>query len=126
MMDALSSTTHLHITAWAVGIILFFVAYFSKPDAKGRKVTHMILRLFYIFIIVSGLLLFVNYHGINDMMYGIKLVLGVVTIGLMEMALVKSQKGKNGKGFMIGFIVVFIITFLVGSYLPVGINLFGN
>lgn len=125
-MDMLSSTTHLHITAWAIGIILFFVAYFMNPAAKGRKITHMILRLFYLIIIASGLFLFMGNHGIAEMAYGIKIVLGLVVIVMMEMALVKSAKGQNGKPFFIGFIVTFIITFLLGSYLPIGINFLWN
>lgn len=121
-MDMLSNTTHLHITAWAIGIILFFVAYFMNPAAKGRKITHMILRLFYLIIIASGLFLFIGNHQLSEMGYGIKLILGVVVIAMMEMALVKTAKGQNGKGFFIGFIVVFIATFLLGSYLPLGMT----
>lgn len=123
-MDMLSSTTHLHITAWAIGVILFFVAYFMNPAAKGRKITQMILRVFYLLIIASGLLLFMKYHGIDDMLYGIKLLLGLVVISMMEMALMKSGKGQNAKPFFIGFIVTFIITFLLGSSLPVGMDFF--
>lgn len=124
MMDALSTGTHLHITAWAVGAILFFVAYFMSPSAKGRKIVHMILRVFYLIIIFSGLLLFLNGHSLDDMLYGIKFLMGVVTIAMMEMALVKSQKGKNSKGFFIGFIIALVITFLLGSYLPMGVLTF--
>ncbi|WP_010302084.1 YisL family protein [Kurthia senegalensis] len=124
MMDALSTGTHLHITAWAVGVILFFVAYFMSPATKGRKIVHMILRVFYLIIIFSGLLLFLNGHSIDDMLYGIKFLMGVVTIAMMEMALVKSQKGKNAKGFFIGFLIAFVITFLLGSYLPMGVLTF--
>lgn len=120
MMDALYGTTHMHITSWAVALILFFVTYAMQKGSKGRKITHMILRLFYILVILTGLFLFLGNHGINDMMYGVKLVLGIVTVGLMEMTLVKSNKGQKATVFLAATIVVFILTFLVGSYLPLG------
>ena len=40
-------TTHLHITAWVIGIILFFVTYsMLKSGNPKAKMVHMITRLF--------------------------------------------------------------------------------
>lgn len=48
--------THWHITSWVVALILVFVSYglYGAGKAKGAKITHMILRLFYIIIILTG------------------------------------------------------------------------
>ncbi len=48
--------THWHITSWVVALILVFVSYglYGSGKAKGAKITHMILRLFYIIIILTG------------------------------------------------------------------------
>ncbi len=59
--------THLHITTWVVALILLFVSYslYSSGSAKGAKITHMILRLFYILIILTGAELFVRFANWN-------------------------------------------------------------
>ena len=58
-MDFLSSSTHLHITAWALALILFFVAALA-----GKKLTavHMTLRVMYILVIITGLALFLEWR----------------------------------------------------------------
>ncbi|BBP88362.1 hypothetical protein BsIDN1_19800 [Bacillus safensis] len=53
--------THLHITAWVLGIILFFVAFaLAGKNDKGAKIVHMIVRLFYLIIIATGVELYVR------------------------------------------------------------------
>ncbi|MFC4983755.1 DUF1516 family protein [Salinicoccus siamensis] len=54
------------------------------------------------------------------MLYGIKFLLGLVTIGLMEMAIIKQRKKGTGRNLMIGLIVFLIITIALGIYLPMG------
>ena len=67
---------------------------------KGRKITHMIARLFYVLILISGVLLFVKYSSADAALYGVKFLLGLLTIGMMEMVLVRSEKGKSVKRCM--------------------------
>lgn len=83
--------THLHITTWVVALILLFVSYslYSSGSAKGA--THMILRLFYILIILTGAELFVRFANWNGEYAG-KMILGIITIGLMEMLLIRKKK----------------------------------
>ena len=58
------STTHLHITTWVIGIILFFVAYsLLKKGSPKAKMTHMITRLFYILIFLTGGMLISNFNA---------------------------------------------------------------
>lgn len=116
------NTTHLHIFTWVVGIVLFLVASQMKVGSKGRKVLHMIARLFYILILVSGFALFARYQSGNNALYGIKFLLGLLTIGFMEMVLVRAEKGKDTKMFWILFAVGVLVTVFLGFKLPVGIS----
>ena len=88
-MDALASTTHFHVFTWVVGIILFLVAAVMANGTKGKKITHMIARLFYVLIVISGALLFFKYSSANAALYGVKFLLGLLTVGMMEMVLVR-------------------------------------
>ncbi|OKL35854.1 DUF1516 family protein [Domibacillus mangrovi] len=112
-MDFLTSSTHVHITTWVVAIILFFIA-FGKPS-KGL---HMALRLFYVLILITGFMLFVTFDSLNPMLYGLKMLGGILTIGLMEMTLVRKKKGKGTGGVLVGAILLLLITIILGFALP--------
>ncbi|GKV57907.1 UPF0344 protein YisL [Sporosarcina sp. NCCP-2222] len=124
-MDFLSNTTHFHIFTWVVGIIVFLVAAVLANGTKGKKITHMIARLFYVLILFSGVMLFtksMNY-GMGAQ-YGIKFLLGLLTIGMMEMVLVRSEKGKSVTLFWVLFFVFLFATMFMGFKLPMGWELF--
>ncbi|PID02543.1 MULTISPECIES: YisL family protein [unclassified Sporosarcina] len=123
-MGFLTDTTHMHIFTWVVGIVLFFVTASMANGTKGKKITHMILRLFYVLIIITGAALFFKHMSIDSMLYGIKFVLGILTIGFMEMVLVRGSKGKNTGLMWILFIIALLATMFVGFKLPVGFNFF--
>ncbi|MDR4887092.1 YisL family protein [Fredinandcohnia sp. QZ13] len=115
--------THAHITSWAVAIILFVIAatFLNKAGKeKSQKIVKMILRLFYLFILATGLLLLFGGVEINGEYIG-KAILGVLTIGFMEMILVRSSKQKPTGLFWGLFIVVLILTIALGMKLPLGI-----
>src|SRR5690625_2721076 len=93
--------THMHITAWAVGIILFIVVLaLMRRDAanKGAKITHMVLRLFYVLILLTGLDLFFRFYlgapWSETAEAIVKSLAGVWVIAAMEMVLVRTKKGK--------------------------------
>ncbi|MFJ5794945.1 YisL family protein [Bacillus atrophaeus] len=117
--------THMHIASWIVALILLFVSYgfYSSRSAKGAKITHMILRLFYILIILTGAELFIRFANFNGEYAG-KMLLGIITIGLMEMILIRKKKEKSTGGLWIGFIIVLVLTVLLGLHLPIGFHLF--
>ena len=53
----------------------------------------MILRLFYILIIITGVALFIKGMDYGKgMLYGLKFLAGILVIGMMEMTLVKKKK----------------------------------
>ncbi|EON73449.1 YisL family protein [Lysinibacillus sphaericus] len=119
-MDFLTNTTHLHITTWVVGLVIFFIAALSGKQSKGL---HMALRLFYILIIISGGALFIHTMGYGQgMLYGFKFIAGILVIGMMEMVLVRQKKNQPTGMFWILFAVFLFITLFLGFKLPMNIN----
>ncbi|SRR5690606_6763327 len=121
MMD----NTHAHITTWVIALILFLIALaLHKNAGKGFKMTHMLLRLFYILIIITGALLFFKHQTIDSALYGMKFLLGLIVISMFEMVLVRLSKGKRAIVPSIILIISFILTLYLGLYLPLGFKLF--
>lgn len=117
-MDFLTSSTHLHITTWVVAIVLFLIA-----AAKPNKGLQMALRLLYILIIITGGALFIEAIDYGQGMdYGIKFILGILVIGMMEMVLVRKSKDKPTTVFWILFAVFLFLTLFYGFKLPMGMN----
>ncbi|WP_409368051.1 YisL family protein [Lysinibacillus sp. 38-6] len=121
-MDFLTSQTHLHITTWVVGIVIFLIAALSGKQSKGL---HMTLRLFYILIIITGGALFIEAMDFGQgMLYGFKFIGGLLVIGMMEMVLVRQKKNKPTAMFWVLFVVFFLITVFLGFKLPMGQTFF--
>ncbi|MGM0897762.1 MAG: YisL family protein [Bacillota bacterium] len=121
-MGFLTDTTHLHITVWVVGVVLFLVAAFMHRDSKGRKIVHMITRLVYVLIIITGLTLFIEHSSFDAMLYGLKFLFGLLTIGMMEMVLVRGKKQKPVTLFWALFAVFLLVTLFLGFKLPIGFD----
>lgn len=113
--------THAHITTWVLALILFFVALGLHKTGKtrGAKIVHMIIRLFYIFIIATGGILFSNLAVIPPM-YWVKAILGILVIAGFEMVLVFTKKEKPVGPAWILFIISFIVVVYLGFDLPQG------
>ncbi len=117
-----TDSTHLHITTWVIGLILFFAAAAMAADSKGRKITQMILRLFYVLILITGGVLFFAYSSADAMEYGLKFLFGLLTIGMMEMVLIRGKKGKSTGLVWLLFAIFLFVTLFFGFRLPIGIN----
>ncbi|MFC0301674.1 YisL family protein [Virgibacillus soli] len=122
--------THFHITAWVLAVILLIVVVVlhKQGKAKGAKITHMILRLAYLLILISGGILLYKYFTIEGMKASlrgevvVKAIAGIWVIYAMEMIGVKTAKGKPTKGVWIQLIIAFLITLILGfGRLPFGI-----
>ncbi|GAB3064591.1 YisL family protein [Salinicoccus sesuvii] len=115
---------HLHLTAIVLAVILFIITYNSvdTPDGQSAysKPLHMVLRLIYLIVIFTGLMMFLDYGSSDQMMYGLKFLSGLVSIGLMEMALIRQRKSGTGRNLVIILIVFLIVTIALGIYLPAG------
>lgn len=119
--------THAHIATWVVAIILFFVAHSllkSSGKEKQAKIVQMVLRLFYVLIIVTGIIIASGLSNFSGEYIG-KIILGILTIGMMEMVLSKAKKGKPAMVAWILFIIILVLTILLGMRLPLGIWSFG-
>ena len=114
-VDFLTSTTHLHMTICVIMLVLFFLAATGIVKSKG---VHHALRLFYILIIVSGGALYEP--SIGD--YHVKATVGLLTIAMMEMVLVKKSKGKPNTIFWVLFAIFLFVTMFYGFKLPMGWN----
>ena len=123
-MGVFTDTTHLHIFTWVVAVILFLAAAVMAKGNKGRKIVHMILRLFYILVIISGAFLFFTWSSADAAMYGVKFLLGVLTVGFMEMVLVRQNKDKPTTVFWVLFFISFLATMFIGLSLPIGMDFF--
>ena len=119
-MSFLTSQTHLHITTWVVGIVIFLIAALMGKQSKGL---HMTLRLFYVLIIITGGALFIEAMDYGQgMLYGFKFLGGILVIGMMEMVLVRQKKNKPTGMFWILFAVFLLITLFLGFKLPMGLD----
>lgn len=117
--------THAHITSWVLLLILFFVVQgLSKAGkAKGQKIVHMITRLVYILIILTGGLLLFSISNIS-ILYIIKTLVGLWVISMVEMILVNQNKGKKTTSSWIQLIIALLIVIYLGFSLPLGFDLF--
>ncbi|WP_102028012.1 YisL family protein [Salirhabdus sp. Marseille-P4669] len=111
--------THLHITAWALALILFLVAYFLQKQGKEKpaKIVQMILRLDYLLVLYSGGDLLTNYSSVSGAMLGeviTKVVAGILVIAALEMILVKGAKGKSTTVWWIILLIALIIAMVLG------------
>ena len=113
--------THAHITTWVIALILFFVAISLHKNGKtrGLKVVQMILRLFYLLIIATGVGMLFSLSTIS-VLYWIKAILGVLVIGFFEMVLSKTIKGKSTGVLWTLFVVAFVVVVYLGFKLPLG------
>lgn len=121
--------THMHITSWVLGLILFIVALilYKKNSDKPATIVHMILRLVYLFIIVTGALLTWYYiQNLGMPMLGeaiVKALAGLWIVVAMEGILVSTKKGKATKGKWIQFFIALIIVIVLGFFrLPLGFD----
>ncbi|MGV3465602.1 MAG: YisL family protein [Heyndrickxia sp.] len=114
--------TDAHITTWVIAIILFIVALLLHKAGreKAAKIVHMIVRLFYILVIVTGAILFFGNQSIDPGLYGVKLLVGLLVVVLMEMILVRTVN-KKGTGLLwLLFIILFLAALYIGLKLPLG------
>lgn len=116
--------THAHITSWLLAIILFFVVrgLYKGGNEKGGKITHMILRVFYLLILITG---FIMLFQVNiSLLYILKAAVGLWVIAIMEFLLMKTGKREPQNVLWIQFAIAFVLALLLGFSLPQGIDWF--
>jgi hypothetical protein len=116
--------THAHITSWLIAIILFLITVsLQRSGSSKAKMVQMVLRLFYILTIITGVLLLHSIASIS-ILYVIKALAGLWVIGAMEMVLAAMKKGKSGTAAWVQWGVALVLAIFLGLMLPLGIDLF--
>jgi hypothetical protein len=115
--------THMHLTAWVLALILFFVAIglYKAGKHRGFKIIHMILRVFYLLIIATGAELIFRWLGTITPLYWVKIILGILVIAFFEMVLVFTKKGKSTVLPWLLLVIAFVATVYLGFDLPLGL-----
>lgn len=117
------SMIHSHVTAWALALILFLVALSLHKSGKdkGFKIIQMILRVFYLLIIGTGIGLLFKLTTITPL-YILKAVVGLWIIGLFEMILSRVANNRRTSIFWIQFVIAFLLVLYLGfAVLPMSI-----
>ncbi|MFD2443147.1 DUF1516 family protein [Bacillus sp. CGMCC 1.16607] len=117
--------THAHITSWGLALILFIIAILLQRGgkAKGFKVLQMILRVLYLLILGTGLLLLFKNGMLKtdlSLQYIIKAAAGLWIIALFEMILGRVSRNQSTKVLWIQFIIAFALALYLGFKLPLG------
>lgn len=100
----------IHRGSWFFLLVLFLLSYYllSVGKEKTGKITHMVLRLFYIVMLFSGIGLLMAYNF--SAFYSVKGIIAFIMIGLMEISCVRAKKGKpNRLAFYAGSVLLLIV-----------------
>ncbi|MEH7884485.1 YisL family protein [Bacillus sp. JJ1609] len=115
---------HAHMTAWFLALILFFVSIglHKSGKEKGSKIVHMILRVVYLLILLTGFMLL---FSINiTIMYVLKAAVGLWVISMLEMISIRTKKNEKASILWIQFVVALLLVLYLGFSLPLGTDLF--
>lgn len=106
---------HFHVTAWFVTLVLFFVAIYLQKANKQKpvKILQMVLRLFYLIVLGTGLHLLGAYYQFQGNAL-IKGIIGLWVIFCLEFILTRASKGKPTKPFWIQLIIALVLVFYFG------------
>ncbi len=112
---------HLHVTAWFLTLVLFFVAVYLLKANKQRplKIIQMVLRLLYLIVLGTGVYLLAAYYQFQSLDANIKGLIGLWIIFCMEFILTRGSKRKPTKIFWIQLIISLVLVFYYG-YVKLG------
>ncbi|MGG2090144.1 DUF1516 family protein [Priestia aryabhattai] len=106
---------HIHVTLWTLLIISFVVSLIlhRAGKAKGQKILHMVARLLYLLVLVSGLHMLAAWYHFQGAAL-IKGIAGVLVLVGMEMVLVRTEKGKRTGVAWVVLAIALILVFYYG------------
>lgn len=116
---------YVHLISWVAIVVLTVtaLAIYSK-STKGFTILQMINRIFYILVILSGVMM-VQYSVEQSWILAVfKILMGIIVIGVVEMLLSYRKQQKPTGMFLMIFIIVVLITVSLGFYLSGGYPLF--
>ncbi len=106
---------HIHFISWMLTLVLFVVVLLLRDAGQKRirKIVHMIARLLYFFIIVSGVIMLFRAETFTAM-YMLKALVGVWIISMIEMILVRLEKGRRVRILWGQFAVALVLVLYIG------------
>lgn len=116
---------YIHLISWGAIVVLTVTALliYSK-STKSFTMLQMINRVFYILVILSGIMM-VKYSIEQSWILAIfKILMGIIVIGVVEMLLSYRKQQKPTGMFLMIFVIVVVITISLGFYLSGGYPLF--
>jgi len=105
----------IHFISWMLTLVLFVAVLFLRNSGQERirKIVHMIARLLYIFIVVSGVIMLFRVETFTAM-YMLKALVGVWVISMIEMILVRLEKGRRVRILWGQFAVALMLVLYIG------------
>lgn len=106
-----------HVGAWFLAVVLFIIAYIlaNKQKEKAVNVLSMMIRLFYLVILFTGGIML--YYIGWSWPHVLKTLLGLATIGFMEVNLTRKIKDEATTTMLILFVISLAATVFYGYYL---------
>lgn len=108
------SSVDLHSSFWMIALTLFFISYIllRRQKVRGQLITHMILRLIYLFVLYTGIRLIIQLNAMPITL--VKGSLALILIALMESILVRGKKGMHIPLLWILFFIDIVAVFYIG------------
>ena len=107
----------MHSISWIITVVLFFISVilYRAGQEKGGKMASMITRVGYLVIVGSGIFLLVKFG--DSALHYVKTLLGLITIGMMELILAGISKNKKNFWQWGAFVAFLAATVYLGNYL---------
>lgn len=104
----------IHVYSWTITLILFVICFalLKAGKMKPQKIVHMILRLFYILTLLTGIGIIFSYNFMGAAL--IKGALAIILLILMELLLVKTRDRDNTAFYWILFLIDLVLVFYYG------------
>ncbi|HET7629680.1 MAG TPA: DUF1516 family protein [Bacillales bacterium] len=105
----------VHIYSWTITLLLFVVVFILAKSGKApkpQKIIHMILRVFFVLTLLTGIGLVVSYNFASATL--IKGALGILLIVLMELITGKARDRERTGWLSAAFIVDLVLVFYFG------------
>ncbi|GGE50266.1 UPF0344 protein [Pullulanibacillus camelliae] len=108
---------HAHVGFWTLGLIVFVLTFILYIIGKNKpaKILHMILRLLYILIFITGVVMVSKWYGGDKFGWPtLKGIFGLLVIAMMEMILIKTNKRVSTVFYWLILIISLAGVFYIG------------
>lgn len=103
----------VHIYSWSITLILFIITLILTGKPKPQKIFHMILRLFLLITLLTGIGLLAGVFGFHGI-YLLKGALGIILLILIEMVVTKTRDHEPVTLWWIAFAIDIILVGWIG------------